>query len=93
MFMGVKVKGKGHQVTLDENAHSEISLLLIIRSFSTPKARISKWHDIVQIIAQYTLHTFFHRDNKLIHVQPMSLDVSTKNSFDDPSKGTIKVGV
>ena len=34
--------------------------------------------------------TFFQRDNKPRHVQSMCLDVSTKNSVDEPSKVTIK---
>ena len=40
------------------------------------------WHDIVEIIAQYTLHTFFQRDKKTRHRLSMSQDVSTKNSVD-----------
>ena len=42
-------------------------------------ARICKWHDILLIIAQYTLHTFFQRNNKPRHAQSMALDVWTKN--------------
>ena len=33
------------------------------------------WHDIVEIIAQYTLHTFFQRDKKPRHRLSMSQDV------------------
>ena len=54
-------------------------------------ARICKLHGIVKIIAQYTLHTSCHRDNKPRHVQSMSLDVSTNNSVDGPSQVTIQV--
>ena len=39
--MEAKVKGQGHMVTHDENAQSAVN------------ATISKWHDIVKIIAQY----------------------------------------
>ena len=78
--MAAKVKGQGHKVTLEENAQSAKNVV---------NARIYKYHDIVKIIAQYTLHTFFQRDNKARHVQSMSLDVSTKNSLDEPSKVTI----
>ena len=53
-------------------------------------ARICKLHGIVKIIAQYTLHTSCHRDNKPRHVQSMSLDVSTNNSVDGPSQATIQ---
>ena len=52
--------------------------------------RICKLHDIVKIIAQYTLHTSCHRDNKPRHVQSMSLDVSTNNSVNGPSQVTIQ---
>ena len=66
-------------MTHDENAQSAENVV---------NARISKWHDIVKIIAQYTLHSFLHSlfqsDNKPKHVQSMSLDVSTKNSVDEP---------
>ena len=58
--MDAKVKGQGHKVTHDENAQSAENVV---------NATISKWHDIVKIIAQYTLHTFFQRDNKPRHVQ------------------------
>ena len=85
--MSAKVKGQGHKVTLDENEQSAENVV---------NARICKWHDIVKIIAHYTLHTFFQRDNNLFqrdnkprHVQSMSLDASTKNSVDEPSKVTI----
>ena len=78
--MGAKVKGQGHKVALDENALSAENVV---------NTRICKLHDIVLIIDQYTLHTFFQRDNKPRHVQSMSLDVSTKNSVDEPSKITI----
>ena len=78
--MDAKVKGQGHKVTLEENAQSAENVV---------NARICKWHGIVKIIAQYTLHTFFQRDNKPRHVQSMSLDVSTKNSVYEPSKITI----
>ena len=78
--MDAKVKGQGHKVTDDENAQSAENVV---------NATISKWHDIVKIIAQYTLHTFFQRDNKPRHVQSMSLDVSSKNSVDEPFKVTI----
>ena len=64
--MCTKVKGQGHKVTHDENAQSAENVV---------NATISKWHDIVKIIAQYTLHTF--------------LPISTKNSIDEPSKVTI----
>ena len=53
-------------------------------------ARICKLHDIVKIIAQYTLHTSCHRDNKPRHVQSKSLDVSTNNSVVGPSWVTIQ---
>ena len=79
--MDAKVKGQGHKVTHDENALSAENLV---------NATISKWHDIVKIIAQYTLHSLFQRDNKPRHTQSMSLDVSTKNSVDEPSKVTIQ---
>ena len=68
--MDAKVKGQGHKVTHDENAQSAENVV---------NATISKWHDIVKIIAHYTLHTF----------QTMSLDVSSKNSVDEPFKVTI----
>ena len=79
--MAAKVKGQGHKVTLEENAQS---------AENEVNARICKCHDIVKIIAQYTLHTFFQHDNKPRHVQSRSLDVSTKNSVDQLSKVTIK---
>ena len=78
--MAAKVKGRGHKVTLEENAQSAENVV---------NARICKCHDIVKIIAQYTLHTFFQRDNKPKHVQSMSLDVSTNTSVDEPSEVTI----
>ena len=37
-----------------------------------------------------SLHTSVHRDNKPRPVQSVSLDVSTKNSVDGPSKATIQ---
>ena len=43
--MNAKVKGQGHKVTHDENAQSAENLV---------NATISKWLDIVKIIAQYT---------------------------------------
>ena len=36
------------------------------------------------------LHTSVHRDNKPTPVQSVSLDVSTKNSVDGPSRATIQ---
>ena len=53
--MDAKVKGQGHNVAHDENAQSAENL---------DNATISKWHDIVKIIAKYTLHSLFQRDNK-----------------------------
>ena len=38
----------------------------------------------------FTLHTSVHRDNKPGPVQSVSLDVSTKNSVDEPSRDTIQ---
>ena len=55
--MDAKIKGQGHKVTHDENAQSAENLV---------NATISKWHDIVKIIAQYTLHSLFQRDTKLV---------------------------
>ena len=78
--MSAKVKGQDHKATRDENAQSAENVVNV---------SISKWHDIVKIIAQYTLHSLFQRDNKPRHVQSMSLVVSTKNSVDEPSKVTI----
>ena len=54
----------------------------------TPKVKVTvwynrNWHDIVEIIAQYTLHTFFQRDKKPRHRLSMSQVVSTKNSVDE----------
>ena len=54
----------------------------------TPNVKVTvrhnrNWHDIVEIIAQYTLHTFFQRDKKPRHRSSMSQDVSTKNSVDE----------
>ena len=43
-----------------------------------------------KIIAQYTLHTSVHRDNKPRPVHYVSLDVSTKNSVDGPSQATMQ---
>ena len=63
--MDARVKGQGHKVTHDENAQSAENLV---------NATNSKWHDIVKIIAQYTLHRLLQRDNKPRHVQSMSLD-------------------
>ena len=37
-------------------------------------------------MARYTLNSSSIHDNKPWHVQSMSLDVSTENSVDDPSK-------
>ena len=47
-----------------------------------------------RMMAQYTLHTSFSFQsiNKPSHVQSTSLDVSTKNSVDAPSKITIQGG-
>ena len=54
----------------------------------TPNVKVTvwhnrNWHDIVEKIAQYTLHTFFQRDKKQRHRLSMSQDVSTKNSVDE----------
>ena len=46
--MDAKVKNQGHKVTHDENAQSAENLV---------NATISKSHDIVKIMTQYTLHT------------------------------------
>ena len=48
----------------------------------TPNVKVTvwhnrNWHDIVEIIAQYTLHTFFQRDKKPRHRLSMSQDVPT----------------
>ena len=48
--MDTKVKGQGHKVTHDEDTQSAENLF---------NATLSKWHDIVKIIAQYTLHSLF----------------------------------
>ena len=48
------------------------------------------WSQWDKIIAQYTLHTSVQLDNKSRPVQSVSLDVSTKNSDDGPSKATIQ---
>ena len=49
--MGAKVKGQGHKVTLDENAQLAENVV---------NARICKWHDIVKIHCNSSIHpTYF----------------------------------
>ena len=64
---------------------SRPSTLWIFRSL-----RQMSWSQWDKKIAQYTLHTSVHRDNKPRPVQSVSLDVSTKNSVDGPSRATIQ---
>ena len=63
---------------------SRPSTLWIFRS-----VRQMSWSQWDKIIAQ-SLHTSVHRDNKPRPVQSVSLDVSTKNSVDGPSRATIE---